>query len=182
METNFLKTLAQTPPGFASFTYTTKGTGETARYNIQLGFDYHRAVEKSIVDLECLDLKALATEKKIDFALMAQAASEVRASLEKTIAAHARGEQNDDYTKAGQYVPLFNGLNVNKTDNSFQLFGLVQSKVSLVPGIHKEVKSAPLTIAKNTIRRCLSVGKFREFALDSGVVHTARLNGETIEF
>ena len=182
MNTEFFKTLAQTPPGFASFTYTTKGTGETARYNVQLGFDYHKAVERSLVDLECIDLQALAKDKGMDFALVAQAASEVRASLEKTIAAHARGEQNEDYTKAGQYISLFNGLNVNKTDNSLQLFGLVQSKVSLVPGIHKEVKSAPLTLAKNAIRKLLSVGKFREFALDPGVVHSARLNGETIEF
>jgi hypothetical protein len=182
METNFLTTLAQTPPGFASLTYTSKGTGETARYTLQLGFSYVKALERSLVDLECLDIIALGETKKFSPELMAQAASEVRASLEKSIDAHSKGQQNADYTKKGQYVPLFMGLNLNKSDGSFQLFGLVQNKVSLVPGVKKFVKSADLTLAKDLIRRELTLGKFREFALDEGTIHKARLNGATVEF
>lgn len=182
METNFLQTLAQTPPGFASLTYTSKGTGETARYTVQLGFSYAKALERSLLDLDCLDILSLGKTKGFSPELMAQAAAEVQASLEKSIEAHSKGEQSADYTKKGQYVPLFMGLNVNKTDNSFQLFGLVQNKVSLVPGVHKPVKSADLTLAKNLIRRELTLGKFREFALDEDTIHKARLNGATVEF
>jgi hypothetical protein len=73
-------------------------------------------------------------------------------------------------------------LKVNTVDNSLQLFGLVQSKTVITPGVYKPVNSAAKTIAKNQIRKALPIGKFREFALDSGVIHGARVNGETLVF
>jgi hypothetical protein len=100
--------------------------------------------------------------------------------LEKSIEANSNGEQSADYTKAGQYIPLGAGLNLNSQDNTLQLFGLIQSKVVLQPGEYKPVKSSPLTIAKNLIRKKLSIGKFREFALDVGNIHGARIDGETL--
>jgi len=160
---------------FASLTYLSKTDGSVARYTVNLGFSYHNLVEKSIEEL------ALLMVDMTPGTLQYTAAEEVLASLNKTVAAHARGEQNEDYTKKGQYIPIRNGLNVNTTDNTIQLFGLLQSKVVLVEGVRKHVNSAPLTIAKNEIRKQLSVSKFREFALDSNNVAGVKVNGDTIE-
>lgn len=161
---------------FASLTYLSKTDGSLARYTVNLGFSYHKAVEKSVTELEII--MAEMTDKAT---LAYEAAVAVMESLKKTLAAHAEGKQNDDYTKKDQYIPIGNGLNLNTTDNTIQLFGLLQSKVVLVEGERKEVKSKPLTIEKNKIRRQLTVSKFREFALDAENVAGVKVNGGTIE-
>lgn len=162
---------------FASLTYLSKKANELARYTVNLGFSYHNAVVKSVTELEILIAENTATWTE----LQKQAAEEVMASLKKTLEAHANGEQNEDYTKKGQYIHIGNGLNLNTTDNTLQLFGLVNSKVVITEGEHKEVKSRPLTVEKNKIRRQLTVSKFREFALDNSQVGGVKVNGESIE-
>lgn len=162
---------------FASLTYLSKSDKSIARYNVNLGFSYHKAVVKSVTDLEVLIAENVETWSE----LTKQAANEVMESLKKTLAAHEVGEQNDDYTKKGQYIPICNGLNVNTTDNTIQLFGLLKSKVVLVAGEHKHVNSKPLTVEKNKLRKQLTVGSFREFALDAANIGGIRVNGDTIE-
>ena len=155
---------------FASLTYTSKEANETARYNVLLGFDYMASVRASLEELSA----KRANLSGID----AIAADELLTSFQKTL----DGTQ-DRYTKAATYeATTVPGLKVNTVDNSLQLFGLVQTKVVIVPGVYPVVNSAPKTIAKYALRKELPIGKFREFALDSGVIHSARINGETIEF
>lgn len=159
---------------FASLQYRAKSSNELALHVVQLGFSYHNAVEKSLIEIGAI----LPELTGIDLV----AGIEIQTSLQKTLDAHAQGKQNADYTKAGQYRPIIGGLNVNLNDSTFQLFGLTIQKTVIEPGTFKVVKSAPLTIAKNDIRRTLSIGKFREFALDSGVIERAKMAGETLTF
>lgn len=162
---------------FASFTYLSKKANELARHTLILGFSYHKLVEKSVTELEIL----MADNADKWTPLQKQAADNVMASLKKTLAAHERGEQNEDYTKKGQYVSIGNGLNLNTNDNTLQLFGLAHNKVVLVEGVYPKVNSRPLTIAQNEIKDQLSISKFREFALDLSQVAQARINGNTLE-
>ena len=160
---------------YAALTYEAKKDGGVSHFTVHLGFSYHDAVVQSVQELEVI-MDTL-TPGTIQYT----AAEAVMASLKKTLEAHSRGEQNSDYTKAGQYVAIGKGLNLNTTDNTLQLFGLVQSKIVIKPGVFKKVNSAPLTIEKNKIRKQLSVGKFREFALDLGNILKFRANGNTVE-
>ena len=162
---------------FASFTYLSKKAGELARHTLILGFSYHKLVEKSVTELEVL----MAENADKWTPLQKQAADNVMASLKKTLAAHEKGEQNEDYTKKGQYVSIGNGLNLNTNDNTLQLFGLAHNKVVLVAGEYPKVNSRPLTIEQNKIKDQLSISKFREFALDLSQVAAARINGNTLE-
>lgn len=162
---------------FASLTYLAKSSGELARFTVNLGFSYHNLVEKSVTELEILIAEQTATWNE----LQRTAANNIMASLKKTLAAHARGEQNADYTKKNQYIPIGAGLSLNTTDNTIQLFGLVNSKVVLSEGNHKVVNSAPLTIEQNKIRKQLSISKFREFALDLSQIGQVKVNGEVFE-
>ena len=162
---------------FASLTYLSKKHQELARYTVNLGFSYHSLVEKSVTELEIL----IDENKSTWTDLQKTAAANVMASLQKTLAAHANGEQNEDYTKKDQYIPLGNGASLNTMDKTIQLFGLVQSKVVLVKGVYPEVNSRPLTVEQNKIRKQLSISKFREFALDLSQVAQVKVNGETLE-
>ena len=134
-------------------------------------------MEKSVTELEIL----IDENKSTWTDLQKTAAANVMASLQKTLAAHANGEQNEDYTKKDQYIPLGNGASLNTMDKTIQLFGLVQSKVVLVKGVYPEVNSRPLTVEQNKIRKQLSISKFREFALDLSQVAQVKVNGETLE-
>jgi hypothetical protein len=163
---------------FASFTYRTKKTKELARYTVNLGFNYLNAVKADITDLEIF-LGEITDKTSLEF----EAATLHLASLRESLEKHLKGEQHSAYTKAGQYVSIGNGLNLNLTDNTLQLFGLVISKVQIEEGEpQKPVKSAPMTIEKNKVRRRGKVGKLREFALDEGNVCGVKVNGDTIEF
>ena len=155
---------------FASIVYTAKESGEIARHTILLGFNYRTCVAMSLEQIKN-------TRPMLD-GIDAIAADELIESFSKTL----NGTQ-DKYTKAHVYADTaIGGLKVNTNDDTLQLFGLVQSKVIIAEGIHKPVKSAPLTIAKNKLRKSLPIGKFREYALDGGSIHTAKLSGETIHF
>lgn len=178
---NIIESLTNLGAQFVSFTYTNKPSKvgelpETARYTLILGGKYANLLEKSKLELELL-----ITEKKFT-GLDLTAANEVLASLNKSIAANARGEQSEDYTKKGQYIALGNGVNINSTDNSIQVFGLLHTKVVLKEGYRKPVNSAALTIAKNNIRKLLPIGKFREFAFDMGNIKTVKMDGQTVQF
>jgi hypothetical protein len=158
---------------FMSLTYTSKKHKETARYTVLVGFSYIALVEKSIGELEAI-LPTLA-------GVQLEAGQLVMASLQKSLAAHKAGTQNEDYTKKGMYASVRNGVSINLNDNSIQLFGMVQSKTVLVKGVYPVVNSRPMTLLKDAISKQLSVSKFREFALDPNVILSGKLNGETFE-
>lgn len=163
---------------FASLVYRAE-SGELARHTILIGFSYHNAVVKSLGDLKEMKFAANSLE--------AQAQAELIASFEKTLAAHEVGKQNADYTKKDVYDDvaldgeLVSGIRYNTTDGSFKLFGLSVAKTILENGIFKEVKSKPLTIAKDKLRRSLAVGKFREYKIQNDSLAQAKINGETLE-
>lgn len=158
---------------FASLTYTAKGTGEVARHTVILGASYTACIEKSLAAL---------SKARFSCPVKRQAQAELVASFNETLAKHAIGQQNSAYTKAETYVSTdIAGVKLNTVDGSLKLFGLTVGKVVIKPGTYKSVKSAPLTIAKNTLRKRLPVGKFREYAIEAGALESARVNGATLE-
>jgi hypothetical protein len=164
---------------FASLTYLSKSAGELSRYTANFGFSYHEIVEKSKLELELLMADpVIQSAWNEDYKA---AAAKIMASLTKTLAAHARGEQNEEYTKRGQYLPLGNGANLNTKDNTIQLFGLVLTKTVLVEGVYPHVNSSAVTIARRKIEKMLPIGNFREFAIDESQVAQMKVNGDVIE-
>lgn len=171
---NLIETLSSiTTSKFASFVYRSKTDNSLARYTVILGANYLTTLEKSLTALE-IEMRSMDTS-------LLPAAQAVMDSLTKSLLAHQQGTQNDDYTKKGQYQNIGGGVNVNTNDNTFQIFGLLHSKVVLEEGVKKQVKSSPLTIAKNTVKKLLPISKFREFAFDAGHIEIVKVNGEIAE-
>lgn len=166
-----LKDLLYNPAArFIALNYRAKGTGELSRFVIQTGINYGKVLEKSILGLE---LTKVETEPEI------QAKQEMLASFRKSLEFRSKGQQNPDYTKAGQYIPLGNGISINSVDNSIQIQGIIRSKVVLEKGEYKPVKSSPKTLAKKALQKTLPIGKWREFALEN--VGRVKLNGKVLE-
>ena len=159
---------------FGSILYRSKSINEIARYTVLLGFSYHNLMEKSLVEIKAI-LPTLKTPLEIE------AGNAILESINKTLTAHAAGQQNPDYTKLGMYTHLGNGININNNDGTWQVFGLLQSKTVISPGDpRKPVNSKPLTIAKNKIDKALSKSRFREFAFDYTNVGSVKVDGQTL--
>ncbi len=159
---------------FVSATYTAKKHGETARYVLNVGMNYVKALESDLLEVTIRLKDARGIEK---FALLS-----LQDSLVTSIQAHLKGEQSPDYTKKGLYVPIGNGLKMILTDVTVEIQGFVVSRIILTPGQYKRVLSSPLVVEKNRIKKDLKCGHFRTLSLDLGQIHNVRANGETIEF
>jgi len=158
-----------------SFTYTAKGTGETARYVIRTNVDYTKVCKDDITELEIRAQTAIGIEK---ICIDAQIAT-----LKESIKAQETGVAHSKYTKAGLYRSVCPGIKLSLNDQSLELHGFVHSKVVLKPGFYAKVNHrSEETAKKEEIRKSLKVGKFRSFSLDSGLVHGAKVNGEEITF
>ena len=160
---------------FASFTYQSKSTGEVARYTIQLGFSYKNCLEKSKLALEIESAALTGLDKQAAEELLNSFAASLNGTQENYTKEHVYEDVTDSSGKTVQ------GIKKNINDNTLQIFGLLHSKVQISPPTieDKPVKSRPLTIAKNKLRKDLPVGKFREFALEN--LNVVKLNGETLE-
>ena len=169
-------------PKFASFTYTDKKHGETARRVLQLGVPYSTLLNAAILEVELLDVNTFAAENKFPVELVTEAKNELLASWRESLEKNAIGQFNSAYTKAGIYSTVSPGIKVNENDGTLEIWGVEQSKVVLVKGIYPIVKSKPLTLAKNAIKKLTRLGKFKSLSLDAGHAHTFKLNGETIQF
>lgn len=159
---------------FASFTYTSKSSGEKARFTFALGAKYINLLRESATELE--------TRPEPEGEIERQALTNVRASIAECLAAHEKGEQSANYTKRGQYLHIAPNLQLNLVDNTLEITGKVHSKVVLEPGVYKKVNSRPLTIAQDRIKKELPSAKWRTLAIDAGNLETVKINGETIEF
>lgn len=156
---------------FGSLTYTAKGTGETARHTLILGFNRETLYEKDIAILSDL----LPTVE----GLKQEAVAAILKSRQTSLAVGIGN--NPDYTCAGLYVEPegLNGIKVHIINGSLHVCGLQESKVVLTPGTYKKVNSAALTLAKREIEKLLPSTRFRQYRLDR--VTLAKMNGETLE-
>jgi hypothetical protein len=158
-------------PSFVGVTYTAKKTGETARYVFSIGTNYLNLLNKSLVELG-----GISVESELDKAAHAA----VKASLEKSIAAHEKGEQSDDYTKKGMYRDLSPGVK-EFNDGTCEIAGIQISRKVITPGVYKTVNSAPLTLAKQAIEKQLSKSKYKTLCIDAGNLESIRVGGNEIE-
>lgn len=178
MEKLMLQSMAKrTSASFATFVYTTKETGEVAKYSIILGADTHTLYEKDVKKLE----KAIRWLKRINAAPhVIQAAEEVLASRTESL---TKGVGNNSaYTNADtyDYIDGLPGVRIHKETGALYVSGLLNNKVVIQDGApRKKVNSAPKTIAKKRLGYVLPSGRYRMFALPN--VTRAAINGDVLE-
>ncbi len=161
---------------FASFNYTTKGTGETAKYLMILGASVTNLYEKDIAKLVRYVslLTRIGAQPHVILAAQELLASR-RESLDKGIG------NNSAYTQADTYTHLDNlpGVKIHNETGELYISGLQERKEVIAPGTYKKVNSAPKTLAKKKIEKALPSGRFRTLAL--GNITGARVRGHVLE-
>ena len=142
---------------FMSFLYTTKGTGETSKYQINFGVDYHNACAQDKIALESYiptnDLEVTAKDEMLQ-------------SLTETLTLGV----SSSYTNADKFVPIGKGMRQHIETNELYVWGFVQSKEQVAPPTNpkKPVNSRPLTLAKKAIEKACDFKrlKFGQFILN----------------
>ena len=172
---NLLDSATERGAAFVGVTYRAKESGELSRYTLAVGVQYLNLVKKSLAEA-----RAVTAENNARGSLERKAKADVLRSLRNTLENAKHGKQNDAYTKKGMYAEVASGVNVFD-DGTFELKGIVVSRKVLEVGVHKQVKSRPLTVAKDAIRNQLSLAKWRTLCLDSGALETLRASHEQIE-
>jgi len=142
---------------FMSFLYTSKGTGETSKYQINFGVDYHNACSQDKIALESYqpsnDLEVTAKEEMLQ-------------SLTETLTLGV----SSAYTNADKFVPIGKGMRQHVETNELYVWGFIQSKEQVAPPTNpkKPVNSRPLTLAKKAIEKACDFKrlKFGQFILN----------------
>lgn len=153
---------------FISFDYTTKGSGEHARYTFALGVSLERAYRR--------DLSVLRGMKAHLSGVTLTACEELIASRVESLKVGIGN--NSAYTCKGVYTTEGKGLKVHDTTGELHVYGFQIAKVTIAEGTHKAVNSSDKTIAKRGLEKRLKTGRFRQFAL--GNVHSIKVDGKHI--
>ena len=146
--------------------------GEIANHLINVGASYSKAKERDIQFLKELDINSNEFEFKSDKTLLEQARLELISGFEKP-------ELNRSEAQKDTYTPIIEGVKVHNKTGDIYIFGYRQSKTILQDGNYPIVKSKPLTIAKNELRKLLRTGKYTQYVLSS--IGEVRTNGEILE-
>lgn len=166
---------------FASFTYKAKGTGEVAKHTVLLNFSTEEAYKK---DLEAVNKIFTETDNPLTKEAAGAILSSLAVSLEGGIGKNPAYTHGADARGAGcetyKHIDGLPGVKIHMETGSLHINGMAISKEVITPGTYKQVKSAPLTIEKQKIKKELRSGKIREFVIDNLI--GVRINGETLEF
>lgn len=159
---------------FMSVNNYTNKSGETANHLINIGIKYESAKKKDIALLNELDIKKAIKEHGFtsSIELLEQAKKDLMVGFIKPDAARSQGQKD-------AYTVLFEGVKVHNETGILYIYGYREKKTVIKEGEYKTVNSAPLTIAKNELKKLLKTNKFVNFALEVG--NTLKLNGETLE-
>jgi hypothetical protein len=148
----------------------TNNNGEVSDILINLGASYVNAKEKDIEYLRTLDVTKMDTT--IDAETLETARVELLNSLIKP--SETRSEAQTD-----TYLNINQALKIHKESLAIFVYGYCENKRVITEGEYKEVKSRPLTIAKNFIKKNMRTGKFRQYKLDE--ITMLKVGGLTIE-
>ena len=157
---------------FMTFLYTTKGTGETSKYQINFGIDYHSAIEHDKQSLEAYTPKN---------ELETQAKEEMLKSMTETIEEGV----SSSYTQKDTFEPIGKGIRQHKETGQIYIYGFVESKEQIEPPTNpkKPVNSRPLTLAKKDIEKACNFkrNKFGQFILSQENIGGVKVCGEVVE-
>ena len=157
---------------FVTFLYTSKGTGETSKYQINFGIDYKGACATDRTLLE-----AFTPTNEIE----TQAKEEMLKSLVETLEEGV----SSSYTQTDTFETLGKGVRQHKENGMIYIYGYVQSKEQIEPPTKekKAVNSKPLTLAKREIEKACNFkrNRFAQFIIDPIHIGGIKVKGDIIE-
>lgn len=156
---------------FVSIKNYTNKQNEVSNNLINIGIKYANAKAKDIEFLQNLNLNDHQFNSPINL---------IEDARHELIQAFKKPDLNRSNGQIDAYTQICEGVKVHNETGYLYIYGYREQKTVLTKGDpKKEVKSAPLTIAKDELRKLLRTGKFTQYSLEVG--NTIKANGETLE-
>ena len=170
---NVKNAIRKSPTGvsFVSIKGYENSHGEISNNLINVGMDYGKAKKSDIETLENLDLTTVKTVT--DLVTLEKARTELINSFLSPDENRSNGQQD-------AYTTLTTGVKCHNETGKLYIYGYRENKEVLKEGVYPVVKSRPLTIAKNELKKLLKTGKFVMFTVEN--ISSMKLNGNTLEF
>lgn len=163
--------------------YTTKAQ-EVANHVINVNFSYGKAVEndvKKLQDATNEDVMNIVSKFSVDADLVKQAIEKLLGNFIKNQNKETQSNQSKAQNEA--YINICPSIKMNKETKNFHIYGLRVSKNILVEGEYKEVKSRPLTIAQNAVKKYFdfTTTKYKNYIIDADMLTAVAINKNIIE-
>lgn len=163
---------------FVSFTYRSKGTGELAKYLVNIGVSFTKLYEKDVETMKAM----IPTLTGDHLSVATEILSSLQESLDLGLGNNSRyvhsAENADTYTT----LEGFPGVKVHNETGEVNVMGVLVHKKVLEPGTYKEVKSRPRTLIKKELEKGLRKSTIRQFTIpmdDREML--VKVDGETLE-
>lgn len=162
---------------FSIKNYYSKTSGETSNYVINVGISYESSKGKDLKFLKNLNLDTIDL-KKAGLTSPLELLKEAKVDL---MVGFISPDENRSNGQINAYTPICNGVKVHNISGCLYIYGYRVSKTVVIESTEpkKKVNSAPLTIAKNQIRKLLRTNNYVNFGIEIGNTLTAK--GNTIE-
>lgn len=152
---------------------------EVANYRVNIGVSYGNAKEKDIQT--CKNMTDEKLQSLVSDSISLELLREANAAL---LEAFINPNENRSKGQTDSKIKMTPNGTVNyipETGN-INIFAKVVEKTVVVEGAYKATKSAPLTIAKNKIRKAFfETAKFHSFTI-SLILDKVKANGEEVTF
>jgi len=159
--------------GFVSVRNYENKAGEIANHKFNVGAKLSNAKAKDIKTLNDLDVTTLNSIVTVDSITLEKARLEL-------IKALITPNKTRSDAQINAYTIISNGVKVHNTTGDVYVFGKKVAKDVLKKGEYKVVKSRPLTIAKNELRKDMESAKYRQFIIKADKIKET--DGNVIEF
>lgn len=160
---------------FVSLNEYVNSSGEVSNYNLVFHVSYASLLERSIAELG-----VYIPDDEVESKAKDELISSYEDSLKK-LETKTLEELEENYLhfrdSSGNYIK---GIKLHKDSDTLHLYGTVLNKKVIVPGNYKEVKSKPLTLAKNKLAKSLPVSKWRQFKICTGQVKSIKVENISI--
>lgn len=145
---------------------------EIADYSIIFHISYENALKRSVAIL-----KDVVTTEPMLVAAKQELINGYTASLKKM--AETPVEEVDDayvrfFDKDGKHIK---GLKLHSKTDTLHLYGFVNSKRVIMPGLYPTRNKRDLTVAKDTLRKMVPVSRFRQFIITPNHVDAISVEG-----
>ena len=155
--------------------YKSVKTSEVSDFQIVFHMSYANALEKAILDLECVVPENELQAEAKDSLMKGYKKSFDKVSSEplEVIGEHYRRvfDSNGNHIK---------GIKVHNETNTLYIFGRLHKKKVRSPGNYKTVNHKPLTIAKDELSKNFAVSKFRQFVIEPGQFESIKVENLTL--
>jgi hypothetical protein len=153
----------------------TASSGEVADHQIVFHVSYRNLLERSIVALNAIGVEGdLEIEAK---AAVLESLAGSLAKFDETSVEELEDAYERFFDDNGQHI---RGIKRHVETDTFHLYGVTVQKRIHTPGTFKEVKSKPLTLAKNRLMAMLPVSKWRQYRITPDQVQRVTVDSRSI--